>query len=221
MATKLEIWNQALVHLGSAPLPTLLTETPAKNVFTNAWGGVVAEAMTEGSWSFAQKSVEIVASAGTPSAGFSYAFDYPDDYEQTISVCPEPQFVTPFYAFRNEGGILSANITPIYLRYIRNDLTDDAGIATWPTFFWRFVAAKLAYETCERITQSTTGDQRLERIMLKALRKAKSVNARNEPGELVPQGSWMRARNGGAGVGRGGTFNSIGAGEIVLGEGDV
>lgn len=219
MADKLQVWNQALIHLGAAPISSLTDDAMSVNVFGNAWAGVVEEAMNEGDWNFAKATVEIAPGTGTPSVGFEYRYEYPSDYERTIEISSDPQFLTPFYDFRDEGGALHANVDPLYLRYIRRDISEDSEIDAWPTMFWRFVAVKLAYETVERITQSTTGMDKLERRLTKALRKAKSVDARNEPGKQLPTGSWNRARSGYGG--RQGGVAVRGSGEIILSEGDV
>ena len=57
--------------------------------------------------------------------------------------------------------------------------------------------------------------------MEKALRQAKSVDARNENNKVIQPGSWLRARRGG---GVGGSCQSGGTlvgGEITFGEGEV
>lgn len=218
MADKLAVWNQALIHLGQAPIAALNDGVLSVNVFNNAWDGVVEEAFNEGDWNFARATVEMSPATGTPSAGFQYVYDYPSDYERTVAVGVTALFEAPFYDFMDEGGRLHANIEPLFLRYIRNDLASD--VLVWPTMFWRFVAVKLAYETCERITQSTTSTDKLERKLQKALRKAKSVDARNQPGQRLPTGSWNRARNGG-GLGGRGSIGTIAPGSITLNEGDV
>ena len=219
MADKLGVWNQATIHLGAAPVVSWTEDTNTANVFNTAWAGVVEEAFTEGDWNFAKKTAELVESTSTPSPGYDYAYDLPSDYERTIAISPTTDFLYPFYHFRAEGGLIHSNTQPLYIRYIRSDLNTDASVQSWPTSFWRFVAAKLAYETAERITQSTSSNNRLEKKMMKALRHARSVDARNEPGKEVPMGSWLRARNGGLGTGR--DVSTVAKGEIVLGEGDV
>lgn len=220
MADKLAVWKQALIHLGSAPINTLTDAVVSVNVFNNAWPGVVEEAFSAGDWNFAKATVELVASvSGVASPGHAYVYDYPASYMRTVAVSPDTRFLTPFNSFLDEGSLLHSNTTPIYIRYISNVNMDDANIGTWPTMFWRYVAVKLAYETCERITQSTTREAVLNKLLTKALRRAKSVDARNEPGKEIPQGSWLRARRGDDR--QGGDFSSVVGGEIILSEGDV
>lgn len=220
MATKLIVWKTALVHLGQASITTLTDDVEARYVFDNAWDGVVEEAFNEGDWNAFKKSVLLVASStGTVAPGWTYIWDYPSDYMRTVSVSQIPGFDTPFRDYIDEDGFLHTNTTPIYLRYISDAKMDN--VEDWPTMFWRYVAMKLAYETCDRITNGATTQDRLQARLQKALRQAKSVDARNENNKVISTGAWMRSRLGGfGGLGdnRGGTL--VG-GEITFDEGDV
>lgn len=219
MTTKLIVWNQALMHLGSAPIAdTTSTSVMAVNVFNNAWTGVTEEAFNEGDWNFAKKTVPLVVSdSGVASSGYTYAYAYPSDYFRTIAVSPDPHFSSPYNHYMDEGGLLHCSSTDIYLRHISNSYLDD--LSVWPTMFWRFVAWKLAFETCERLTQGATQRDKLEKDVKTALRKAKSVDARNQQGGVIDRGSWLRGmRSNDLGNS---PIISIGAGEIVLSEGDV
>lgn len=219
MTTKLIVWNQALVHLGSAPIAdTTNTSVMAVNVFNNAWPGVVEEAFNEGDWNFAKKTVPLLESlSGVASSGYSYAYEYPSDYFRTVAVSPNPNFMAPFDSYLDEGLLLHSSVTDLYIRYISNAYLDD--LTVWPTMFWRYAAAKLAYETCERITQGSTREDKLEKVASKALSKAKSVDARNQQGGKIVRGSWLKGmKTDGAG---GGAMVVTGSGEIVLREGDV
>lgn len=220
MATKLQVWKQALIHLGQATIVTLTDDVEAVNVFGNAWDGVVEEAFNEGDWNAFKKSVALVASAtGDVAPGWTYVWDYPTDYMRTIAVSQIGDFRHPFREFLDEGGFLHTNTTPIYLRYISDDKIDN--VEDWPTMFWRYVAMKLAYETCDRITNGATTQDRLQARLQKALRQAKSVDARNENNKVIYPGSWIRSRTSGAGIGSDNSGGTLVGGQISFEEGDV
>lgn len=221
MAEKLDIYQAALVHLGLAPIAAIDDDVESVHVFDNAWDGVVGEAFDSGDWNFAKKSVQLSqSSTGMAAPGYTYVFDYPADYMRTVAVSFYAGFDEPFYDFVDEGGFLSANTTTVYLRYISD--TKQADPTTWPTMFWRYVAMALAYETCEKLTNSATKQKDLGDRLDKALRKAKSVDARNENNKRIATGSWMRARRGyGVGTMGGSSPGVVVGGEIQLEEGDV
>lgn len=222
MADKLQVWKQALVHLEKATITTLTDDVEAVYTFGSAWAGVVEEAFNSGDWNFAKKTAALdLNDAVTPSAGWQYAFDYPNDWMRTIAVNGAPEFRTPFRDYLDEGGYMHANLETLYLRYISSARSADDQISHWPTMFWRYVALKLAFDTCGRLTSGDTLEQKIEKRMMLALRQAKSVDARNENNKVIAPGSWLRARTGGGLGGRSGDVGSIVGGEITLQEGDV
>lgn len=123
----------------------------------------------------------------------------------------------PYYDFVDQGGFIYANTDSLSLIYISNEKANQ--VETWPTMFWRMVAMKLAYETCEALTNGSTKQQDLEGRLKTAVRKAKNVDARNEGNQRLGPGSWLRAR-GGWGAGSD-TIHVTGSAEIVPEEGDV
>lgn len=221
MADKLQIWKQALTHLGCATIAAVDDDVEAVYVFGNAWTGIVEEAFDSGDWNFAKTSAQLSESGtGTAAAGYQYVFDYPDDYLRTVAVSAYEGFQSEFYDYVDEGGFLSSNSPTIWLRYISDTKTADDKIGTWPTMFWRYVAMFLAYETCDKLTNGATKQADLENRLKRALRKAKSVDARNENNKRLRPGSWLRSRSG-YGIGSGGCVGTVVGGEITLGEGDV
>lgn len=225
MVLKLAIYKQALVHLEKETITSLTQNAEARYQFDNAWDFVVSEAFSEGDWNAFKKTVALSENgSATKALGYSYVFNYPADYERTIAVSNIPDFRQEFYEYVDQDGYLHANTTPVYLRYISNSkmtvVTPASDEFQWPTMFSRYVAVKLAYETCGKLTGSATLKEALEKRKDKALRQAKSVDARNEPNKRVGPGSWLRARHGGYGRSTG-LGNTIVGGEIVFEEGDV
>lgn len=221
MATKLQIWKQALVHLEKATISTLTDDVEAVNVFSAAWAGVVDEAFSSGDWNFAKASAALSANGAlTPAVGWSYAFEYPASWLRTVAINDRPEFSTRFYDYADEGGYLHANTSTLYLRYISSAKAADDQISSWPVMFGRYVALLLAYDTCGKLTSGDTLEEKLRRRLEIARNKAKSIDARNENNKVLATGSWLSARHG-TGVGRGRQGGTLVGGEITFSEGDV
>lgn len=221
MATKLQIWKQALVHLEKATIVTLTDDVEATYVFGNAWEGAIEEAFNSGDWNFAKASAALSANGAiTPAVGWAYAFDYPATWLRTLTVSNNPNFTT-FHDYVDQGGNLHANTPTLYLRFISDVNTADDKIATWPTMFWRYVALKLAFDTCGKLTSGDTLEDKLSKRMERALMQAKNVDARNENNKIIEPGTWLRARRGGGIGGSRDNGGTLVGGQITFGEGDV
>lgn len=217
MATKLDVYKQAELHIGKSTITALTDNVEARYRFDQAWTGVVEEAFMEGDWNFAKKTSGLIANGDAPVDGWDYTFAFPDDYLRSISIGPYASWRGGFYDFVDQGGFIYANTDRLSLIYISNDKADQ--IETWPTMFWRMVAMKLAYETCEALTNGTTKQKDLEGRLKVAIRKAKNIDARNEGNQHLGPSSWLRAR-GGWGYGNN-SIHVTGSAEIVPEEGDV
>ncbi len=217
MATKLDVYKQAELHIGKSTITALTNDVEARYKFDQAWTGVVEEAFMEGDWNFAKKTSSLSASGDTPIAGWGYTFAFPDDYLRTVSVGPYAAWRGSYYDFVDQGGFIYANTDSLSLIYISNEKANQ--VETWPVMFWRMVAMKLAYETCEALTNGSTKQEDLEGRLKVAVRKAKNIDARNEGNQRIGPGSWLRSR-GGWGSGHGSVYVTGGA-EIVPEEGDV
>lgn len=217
MATKLDVYKQAELHIGKSTITALTDDVEARYKFDQAWTGVVEEAFMEGDWNFAKKTSSLSASGSVPVEGWTYAFDLPDDYLRTVAVTPYALWRGGFYDYVDQGGLICANTDSLSLTYISDAKVEL--VDTWPTMFWRMVAMKLAYETCEALTNGATKQEDLDRRLKVAVRKAKNIDARNEGNQQLGPGSWLRAR-GGWGTGHN-SIHVTGGAEIVPEEGDV
>lgn len=219
MATKLDVYKTAALHLGKATINSLTDDIPARYTFDIAWQGVVEEALNEGDWNFSKKTVELLADPLALShLGWNYAFVYPADYIRTVYVGTTANSDGATNGYEDISGALYSNNDKLYLHYISSDAASD--VESWPTMFWRYVALKLAFETCDRLTEGTSKTEQLFQRCKKALRQAKNIDARNNPVQEIPAGSWLRARRGGSYLGKGNYIGVVG-GSIQLEEGDV
>lgn len=200
---KLRVYNDALRHLGSRALTSLSEAREPRRVLDDAWGADDEAAryiLEQGLWNFAVRTVEALASASVePSFGFAHAFDKPADFVRLAGIAREPHFVLPLTSrdFTDEGGFWFSDCNPLYIRYVSD--SDDYGMnaAAWPETFRRLLGMWLAFECCERITNSTDKRRDLERRMKAMKTDAQSKDAMNEGVQMPPPGGWALSRAGG------------------------
>lgn len=198
MATKLAVYNAALLAIGERKLNSLSENREPRRALDDVWdAGFVVECLEAGLWNFAIRTAEVAPDPDyTPQFGFTYAFTKPDDCVRVAALCSDEFLKTPLLEYRDEAGFWFASIDPIYVSYVSSDAEYGGALARWPQKFTRFVEHKLA----ERVSLRLTGDkQRLaaaKQLAKEYLTEAKSTDAMDNPTQMLPPGSWSRARAG-------------------------
>jgi len=198
MASKLTVYNGALREIGERKLSSLTENREPRRVLDSVWDNdFIKQCLSEGLWNFAMRTVELTYSPSlTPDFGYTRAFDKPTDWIRTASVSGDERFATPLLAYNDEAGYWFADIDTIYVRYVSNDDSYGADLSLWAPKFTLFVETELAARSAKRITGSDSEAAAIRKRADAVLKKARSVDAMNEPTKFAPQGSWASARGG-------------------------
>ena len=210
MATKLGIFNSALVELGHRRLSDTGEAVEAGRELNAVYNDVVAECLAVGSWNFAMETIQADADTGvTPAFGFTEVFAKPSDWVRTIGVSQDEYFNFPLLQYYDDANFWSADSTPIYVRYVSDDTGLGLELNRWPPAFTRYVALEHAVRVCERLTQNSSLAERTEDRRDRAKRMALNQDAMNEAQpKFAPPGSWTSSRGGKSGGDRG-TRNNL------------
>ena len=193
MASKLEIYNMALGHLGERKISSLSEAREPRRVLDDFYDAVVAGCLEEGFWNWAMRTVEHASSDSyEPSFGLTYAFEKPTDWVRTYLISTSERMDPPLLEYVDEGGLWYADNDPLYIKYVSNGTSYGLDLSLWSQRFADYVAANLAVKACKRVTGSL--DENLFKIEDKARRKAKSKDAMDEPPGFAPTGTWVRSR---------------------------
>lgn len=194
--SKLTLYNGSLRLLGERRLALLTEDRPARRYLDDAWDdGLIDEALEQGFWNFATRSVEMTASASvSPDFGYRYAFQKPDDYIRTAALCTDEFFKHTLNEYTDEAGYWFADYDTLFLQYISNDSTYGNDLANWPSTFVRMVQAMLADEVKELVTGNDGKYDRIKKALKDARIDARSKDAMNQPTKFPPTGSWVNAR---------------------------
>ena len=203
MTTQLFIFNESLGHLGERQLASLSENREPRRVLDYYWAPTVSYALLQGLWRFARRTSQIDAdnTIGPPQFGFNFLFEYPEDWVRTQIISTSPQLDPPLIQYRDEGGFIYANATPIYLSYISNDPQYGMNIGQWPENFADYIAWRLARLSCMRLTSDKERTEALKKDEDRARRVAKGTDAMNDPPGFMPVPFWARARRGAFGPG--------------------
>lgn len=203
MATRLGLYNAALLHLGARALASLNESNQTRRDCDRAWdGGFVDEVLERGQWKFAIRAREMAYSPSiTPAFGstLAYVFDIPSDHRRLVGSYSDADMGSPLLEvdFREEGGYWLASQGTIWVRYVSNDASFGGDMSLWPASFTAFCAALFA----AKIAMAVTGDTAKRDDMLALAEKrllpvALSRDAMQEPSRLPRAGGWVSSRTG-------------------------
>jgi hypothetical protein len=198
MTTKVGLMNGALLELGHRALSDTGEAVEAGRELNRVYDQVVEECLAAGSWNFAMETIQADADTGvTPAFGYSEVFAKPADWVRTIGISEDEYFTFPLLHYYDDASIWSADLTPVYVRYVSNDTGLGFDLAKWPATFTRFVELELAARVCYKITQSDSVLERVEAKRDKARKRALNADALNEPNpKFTPPGTWTMSRGG-------------------------
>lgn len=197
---KLSIYNGALLRLGSRKLASLTEGREPRRVLDDVWGtadNVVGLALEAGEWNFAIRTVQATYSAEIePAFGFRRAFKKPDDFRRMASIASEPRFQLPLTheQYVDEAGYWFSDFDDMFIRFVSDDSDYGYNSGGWSEGFKNYLQCYMAWESCERITNSTRKEERLEKKMMQYLARAKSLDAMDEGTKFRPPGSWIQSR---------------------------
>lgn len=200
MASKLSVYNGALLVLGERKLSSLSEDRAPRRRLDTVWdGGGVKKCLEAGFWNFAMQTVELTYSPSvSPAFGFQCAFDKPTDWVRTFMVSADGSFSRPLIGYEDQGAYWYADIETLYVRYVSDDNQFGGDLSLWTENFTTYVEHYFALKICKSTTNSNTDKTELEQTVRRLLNVARATDAMNETTRFPPEGSWSRARRGGS-----------------------
>lgn len=203
MASSVEISNRALSILGEARIVSMDDNNKAARAM-KARFDILRDAELEAhAWRFAVKRTTLAASVDVPPWGYSYIYDRPTDDLRPLrvgnsnvnSLTLGVQYEASGYVSDGlyeivEGRIQTNQSAPLNYEYIAR-ITDTGQFSS---LFVEALAARLAADAAEEITQSNTKQQAAGLQYKNALSEARRVNALYTPPKRRGLSTWMQAR---------------------------
>jgi hypothetical protein len=179
--------NRALQKLGAGRIESLTQDHPNARSMNAVFAPVRDAELRKYAWSFAIKRASIAADVDGPTWGDWNRYSLPNDFICLVRDNESGRTVD----WKIEGQyILSADASPLEIRYIAR-ITDTN---VWDTLFFEAFAAKLALETCEEITQSTSKKESIKRDYDEAIAEARRLGAIEKEAQESPEDAWLDAR---------------------------
>lgn len=200
-ATKLSLYNGALLECGERDLSSLTEAREPRRLLDRAWdNGAVDYCLGQGQWGFARRSTQLAPSVSvTPGFGHSLAYLKPSDHIRTISMTTDEYGKVPLLDYIPEGDYWYTDAEPVYLSYVSNHASYGGDLTKWPAEFVRAVECYLAARIIKKLTQSEDKEKEMEKKAAGLFLKAASSDAMENPTKFPPSGSWVNSRRGAAG----------------------
>jgi len=183
--SKTAIANRALSKLGEPRVSNIeTTNSNAAETIREMWDSVRDAMLQSYPWNFAIARKSIAADATAPDWEYNNRYRVPTGYLALLEVKNDPDYVL-------EGSfILTDEGTPLKIRYIQR--IEDT--AQFDTMFDEALAAELAVQACESITQSNTKKQILMSERDAAIKAAFASDAIQEPPQTLRPDTWLTSR---------------------------
>jgi hypothetical protein len=195
MPTQIGIVNRALQLLGQPQVASLNENNRSSRAILRAYESVKLAELEGHCWGFSIRRAELAAAATPPLFGKGHYYPLPNDF--LYRAPDEVSFGLPdkhdyeIENFQDQLCIVSDEPAPLPIRYVSNSITEAAFSAT----FAEALAAALAMNCCEDITDSSTKRQNLERVYQASISRAKRRNDIQKAPRKSPQCSFLSVRD--------------------------
>lgn len=185
MASEVAICNRALQKLGAERI-TSLTQDARNARSCNAVYDILRDAeLRAHPWSFAIRRVILAPDADAPLFDYAYAFSVPAD---CLRVLP-PSDTSSGWVMENNKILTNAGDT-LQLRYVTRVEDPNA----FDSIFREALAARIAMELCEELTQSNAKMQMVSAMYKQTMQEARKNNAFELSSAIPPDDPWVVAR---------------------------
>lgn len=185
MASKTEIANRALSKVGEQRVSNIDTDNiKAAKVIRYMWDIVRDKLLTSHPWNFAIERTELAADGTAPAWGYNKRFQIPSDFLALLEIKSNPDY-------KLEGRYILTNASaPLKIRYIKR-ITNTGD---FDPMFTEALAADLAVEACEELTQSNTKKQILMKEREDHIKQAYANDAIQDPPQYLQADTWILSR---------------------------
>jgi len=198
MATKLELYNKALVtYLGTRRLASEVENVAGRFALDAVYNQALLYVLAEANWKFATRSTKLLADGSiTPAWGLKYGFTLPDDYVRLAAISASPDFTDELDDYRHADHLIYSNSTSFYVEYVSKDPAYGLNIGAFPPAYAEAVGAWLAVACGLEVTKDRGTRADVEVLYKQRVARAKTQDAIEDRVKRAPPGRFLRARFG-------------------------
>lgn len=192
MASEVSICNRALTKVGANRITSLSDGSVNAGHCNAIYTEVRDRELRKHVWTFATTRVQLAADTDAPDFGPANQFTLPTDFIRLAPRDPEDNLNSLDWAIEGRK-LLTNEDAPLNVRYVYR--VEDPN--EMDPLFREVLAAALALELVEPLTQSNTKPAKLTDEYRTAVAEAKKANAIEQVAAQPPEDEWLSVRVGG------------------------
>lgn len=185
MASIVDICNRAISRVGGNRITAITDQTKAAKACNSAYEIVRNEVLRSHTWNCLTGRAQLAPLAASPAFEYTYQYQLPSDCGRLLEVDNDD------YDYVVEGRkILTDYGTVLNIRYAIRELDTQQ----YDDLLVSVMAARLAVEICEELTQSRTKKVELKAEHKELLSDAKRVDSQEQSPSTFEEDDWIEAR---------------------------
>ena len=177
--------NSALQRVGATTILSISDNSPEARACSVAFDSNRRDELRRHIWNFAIKRVQLAPDAISPAFDYTNAFTLPSDCLRVL----RPKDTQCDWMIEGRK-VLSNNDTVLNLRYV----SDVEDVSQWDATFYNVFATSLAYDICEKLTQSNQKKVNISQEYKEEVAHARLVDAIESGPEDAPDDTWLLSR---------------------------
>lgn len=198
MVSAVDIANRALQKVGvSIQISTFDDPSQEARAIKLCYESLRDAELQKNVWVFAVTRAQLAADTSTPAFDRLFQYQLPENYLRGAPTTPLQSFLQEDW-LREGRKILTNDVAPLDLRYVRSDTTPEQ----YDPQFVEALAARIAIELVEELTQSNTKKNALEASYLFHIQSARAANCIEKRPTRSQRDTWETVRSNGTLQGR-------------------
>lgn len=185
--TQISLCSKALLKIGASTITSFEEGTAEAEVAANLYPGIRDGLLSSYPWSFAVAQIRLPRLDEQPIADYKYAYRLPDDFLRVISAGSGGKGRGLTYRIAENS--LHSDNQEVVLTYI---FRPDENI--FPAYFCEALIARLAFEFCIPLTESTSRAEFLNKLSENVINKARSIDAQQSTPQCFEDYSLVEIR---------------------------
>lgn len=184
-----DIWNRALGKLGDGRVLSVTDQSPKARACQGCYDILRMSELSTNPWNFAIERFQLAASGTDALFGPYTAYPLPTGWLRLLPPDPVANLESRDWVIEGQN-IMSAYTAPLEVRIVM-DTTDTS---KFHPLFAEALAARMAWEMCEQLTQSNTKKADLQAGYKFAINNAKKQNAIQKIPQAAVEDLWLTCR---------------------------